>query len=117
MFIFVNVKTTCLKINSRSFQMCALIVSGTTCTPDVPTCQCNYNKTTDNVHFVVNGARRPDMYNAIIRAHWQHGNLSNVYSNNNYTVPGPGGKLICYNVMLILFLYVSHFIVCFLYFF
>ncbi|BFZ22862.1 hypothetical protein BsWGS_25901 [Bradybaena similaris] len=90
-FIFIEV----MKINaSRFFPMCVFDVSGARCTPDpVDTCQCVYNTTTDNVHFVVNGTAVPDLYKAIIRAQWQHQNATNVYSNKNYTVPGPNDVL------------------------
>ncbi|BFZ13882.1 hypothetical protein BsWGS_16921 [Bradybaena similaris] len=85
-FIFIEYK----KENASTFAtMCSFFISGGTCVPDpVAICQCVYN-TIDNVPFVVNGTAGPDLYKAIIRARWQHQNSTNVYSDKNYTVPGP----------------------------
>lgn len=82
--------------------MCDLDLSGAACSPYPPEkCQCVYNKTTGNVHFVINGTARPDQNYSIIRAVWEHENHTKVYSNKNYTVPKPKGKLTCCNVMLL----------------
>ncbi|BFZ13883.1 hypothetical protein BsWGS_16922 [Bradybaena similaris] len=84
-FLSVMVKR---KTDPRFILMCALEVPGATCFARASNCHCFYNTTTANVHFVISGIARPDLYKALIRVQWQHRNTTNVYSNN-YTVPGP----------------------------